>query len=43
MTEKERIYEEIQIRIRERAKLNDEIVKLWDKYYSLNKKKDEQQ
>lgn len=33
MTEKERLFDEIQIRIKERAKLNYEIALLWDKYY----------
>lgn len=36
MTEKEKVYQEIQIRIKERARLNDEISKLWGKYYSFH-------
>ena len=43
MTEKDRIYEEIQIRIKQKAQIQNEIVELWEKYYALNKKKDEQQ
>lgn len=36
--EKKRIYDEIQIRIRQKAQIEREIVDLWEKYYALNKK-----
>ena len=35
-TKKERIFEEIQIRIKQKAKIEQEIVELWKKYYKEN-------
>lgn len=43
MTEKEKILEEIKILQRQKARINSEIPKLWDKYYSLNEKKNNEQ
>lgn len=40
MTEKERIYEEIQIRIKQKAQIEREIVELWERYYGENGKTD---
>lgn len=39
MTEKERVWDEIQIRMKERTKITEELALLWDRYYILNKKK----
>lgn len=41
ISEKEKIYQEIQVRLKERARLNDEIVKLWEKYYDTPYEKKE--